>query len=105
MFAIGRVPRSTSLKLDKAGVFVKPSGAVKVDFYSKTNIDSIYAIGDVTDRLMLTPVAINEGASFVKTVFGDCPTFTDHHKVACAVFSIPPIGCCGMTEELAAITV
>lgn len=105
MFAIGRVPRSQSLKVDNVNLELTKSGAIKVDLYSKTNVDNIYAIGDVTDRLMLTPVAINEGASFVKTVFNDCPTATDHHNVACAVFSIPPIGCCGMTEEVAASSI
>lgn len=102
MLAIGRVPRSHALQLDKVGVEVEKNGTVKVDKYSKTNVDNIYAIGDVTNRIMLTPVAINEGAAFVDTVFGGKPRATDHTKVACAVFSIPPIGTCGYIEEDAA---
>nr|AAA30323.1 trypanothione reductase [Crithidia fasciculata] len=102
MLAIGRVPRSQTLQLEKAGVEVAKNGAIKVDAYSKTNVDNIYAIGDVTDRVMLTPVAINEGAAFVDTVFANKPRATDHTKVACAVFSIPPMGVCGYVEEDAA---
>ncbi|EPY40572.1 trypanothione-disulfide reductase, partial [Angomonas deanei] len=102
MLAIGRVPRSQTLQLDKVGVEVAKNGAVKVDKYSHTNVANIHAIGDVTDRVMLTPVAINEGASLVETVFGKEKRATDHSKIACAVFSIPPIGTCGMIEEDAA---
>nr|AKJ66251.1 trypanothione reductase [Leishmania donovani] len=102
MLAIGRVPRSQALQLDKAGVKTGKNDAVLVDAYSKTSMDNIYAIGDVTSRVMLTPVAINEGAAFVETVFAGKPSATDHTKVACAVFSIPPIGTCGLTEEEAA---
>nr|CAJ2466933.1 unnamed protein product [Leishmania braziliensis] len=102
MLAVGRAPRSKALQLDKAGVKMGKNGAVVVDAYSKTSVDNIYAIGDVTDRLMLTPVAINEGSAFVETLFGCKPRATDHTKVACAVFSIPPIGTCGLTEEEAA---
>ncbi|EPY27840.1 trypanothione reductase [Strigomonas culicis] len=105
MLAIGRVPRSQSLQLNKVGVELTKSGAVKVDAYSKTNVPNIYAIGDITDRIMLTPVAINEGSALVDTVFGGKPRTTDHTKVACAVFSIPPIGTCGMIEEDAAAKV
>lgn len=99
MYATGRTPRSSKLNLDKANVNVAKNGAVMVDTYSKTNVDNIYAIGDITDRVMLTPVAINEGASFVETVFNKKPTATDHSNIACAVFSIPPIGTCGLIEE------
>lgn len=99
MYATGRVPRSDKLHLEKAGVEVGRNGAVKVDAYSKTNIPNIYAIGDVTDNVMLTPVAINEGAAFAETVFNNNPKATDHTKIACAVFSIPPIGSCGLIEE------
>ncbi|KAG5487041.1 hypothetical protein LSCM1_07710 [Leishmania martiniquensis] len=102
MLAIGRSPRSQALQLEKAGVKTDKNGAVLVDAYSKTSVENIYAIGDVTNRVMLTPVAISEGAAFVDTVFGGKPRATDHSKVACAVFSIPPIGTCGMTEEVAA---
>ncbi|KAG5511398.1 hypothetical protein JKF63_07361 [Porcisia hertigi] len=102
MVAIGRTPRSQTLQLDKAGVKIDQKGAVVVDAFSQTSVKNIYAIGDVTNRLMLTPVAINEGAAFADTVFGGNPRATDHGKVACAVFSIPPIGTCGLTEEEAA---
>lgn len=100
--AIGRHPRSQALQLSKAGVEVAKNGAVKVDAFSKTNVANIYAVGDVTDRVMLTPVAINEGSALIDTVFGNKPRATDHTKIACAVFSIPPIGACGMIEEDAA---
>ncbi|KPI84131.1 Trypanothione reductase [Leptomonas seymouri] len=102
MVAIGRVPRSQTLQLDKVGVEVAKGGAVCVDTYSKTNVENIYAIGDVTNRLMLTPVAIDEGAALIETIFGKKPRASDHTKVACAVFSIPPIGTCGYIEEDAA---
>ncbi|GET85767.1 trypanothione reductase [Leishmania tarentolae] len=102
MLAIGRVPRSQTLQLDTVGIKTRKDGSVEVDAYSKTSVDNIYAIGDVTNRVMLTPVAINEGAAFADTVFGGKPRATDHTKVACAVFSIPPIGTCGVTEEEAA---
>lgn len=99
MYATGRIPRTDKLSLEKCGVQLSKNGAVIVDKYSKTNIPNIYAIGDVTDRVMLTPVAINEGAALIETVFHQKPTATDHHKIACAVFSIPPIGTCGEIEE------
>lgn len=99
MYATGRTPRSDKLKLENAKVEVAKNGAVKVDAFSKTNVPNIYAIGDVTDRVMLTPVAINEGAAFAETVFNNNPKATDHTNIACAVFSIPPIGTCGMIEE------
>lgn len=102
MLAIGRTPRSQALQLEKAGVKVTKGGAVEVDVYSKSSVDNIYAIGDITNRIMLTPVAINEGAAFADTVFGGKPRATDHTKVACAVFSNPPIGTCGLIEEEAA---
>lgn len=101
MYATGRTPRSGKLKLENAKVELAKNGAVKVDKFSKTNVDNIYAIGDITDRVMLTPVAINEGAAFAETVFNKNPTATDHSKIACAVFSVPPIGTCGITEEVA----
>ncbi len=73
-------------------------GAIVVDDYSRTSVPNIYAVGDVTDRINLTPVAIREGAAFAATVFGDKPTKFDHEMVATAVFSQPPIGSVGMTE-------
>lgn len=102
MFATGRTPRSNKLMLEKAGVATGRNGAVTVDSYSKTNVDNIYAIGDVTDRVMLTPVAINEAGAMVETVFAKKPVAPDHRNIACAVFSIPPIGTCGLIEEEAA---
>ena len=76
-------------------------GAVKVDAWSKTNIDHIYAVGDVTDRVNLTPVAIREGHAFADTVFGDRPTAVDHKTIASAVFAQPEIGTVGLTETQA----
>lgn len=98
MLAIGRVPNTDGLGLEKAGVEIGTRGEVKVDQYSKTNVDHIYAIGDVTDRLQLTPVAIHEAMAFVKTVFEGKPTPVDHNLVPTAVFSQPEIGTVGLTE-------
>jgi glutathione reductase (NADPH) len=98
MFATGREPYVEGLGLDAAGVELNDKGAVKVDAYSKTSVDHIYAVGDVTDRINLTPVAIREGAAFVDTVYHNRPTAFDHADVATAVFSQPPIGVVGLTE-------
>ena len=98
MLAIGRVPNTDGLGLERAGVEIGARGEVKVDKYSKTNVDHIYAIGDVTDRLQLTPVAIHEAMAFVKTVFEKKPTPVDHNLVPTAVFSQPEIGTVGLTE-------
>ncbi|WP_300573660.1 glutathione-disulfide reductase [Phenylobacterium sp.] len=97
LFALGRAPYVEGLGLENAGVALK-DGAVIVDQYSKTNVDNIWAVGDVTDRINLTPVAIREGAAFAQTEFYDNPTTFDHEMVASAVFSQPPIGSVGMTE-------
>jgi len=101
MLAIGRHPNTRGLGLDKAGVKTGKNEAVAVDNYSKTNLDHIYAIGDVTDRLQLTPVAIHEAMCFVKTVYEGKPTPVDHHLVPTAVFSRPEIATVGMTEATA----
>lgn len=98
MLAIGRVPNTGELGLEKAGVVIGARGEVKVDKYSKTNVDHIHAIGDVTDRLQLTPVAIHEAMAFVKTVYEKTPTPVDHELVPTAVFSQPEIGTVGLTE-------
>ncbi len=98
MFATGRAPYVEGLGLEAAGVKLNDKGAIEVDQYSRTNVPSIYAIGDVTDRINLTPVAIREAAAFAATVFGKKPTAFDHEMVATAVFSQPPIGVVGMTE-------
>ncbi|MGE5567279.1 MAG: glutathione-disulfide reductase [Parcubacteria group bacterium] len=98
MFATGRVPYVKDLGLETAGVELTDTGAIKVDEFSKTAADNIWAVGDVTDRINLTPVAIREGAAFAQTVFMDQPTSFDHEAVATAVFSQPPIGVVGLTE-------
>jgi glutathione reductase (NADPH) len=98
MFATGREPYVEGLGLDKVGVKLNERGAIAVDKHSKTNVDSIWAVGDVTDRINLTPVAIREGAAFAQTEFYNNPTSFDHDMVASAVFSQPPVGVVGMSE-------
>ncbi|WP_189640752.1 glutathione-disulfide reductase [Paramylibacter ulvae] len=99
LYATGRVPNTDNLGLETAGVELGKKGEVIVDQYSRTNVDSIYAIGDVTDRVQLTPVAIREGVAFVETVFHDNPTSPDHELIPTAVFTQPEIGTVGMGEE------
>jgi len=90
--------------LEEVGVELDPrNGKVLVDEFSKTNVDSIFAIGDVTDRIQLTPVALMEGMAMAKTMFGGEQTKPDHENVPSAVFSQPPIGTCGLTETEAAL--
>jgi glutathione reductase (NADPH) len=101
MFATGRVPNTEGLGLESAGVELGDKGEIKVDRFSKTNVDSIYAVGDVTDRVQLTPVAIREGQAFADTVFGNKPTAVDHSCVPSAVFSHPPMCGVGLTESQA----
>ena len=98
MFATGRVPNTTGLGLENAGVELGSRGEVLVDRFSKTNVEHIYAVGDVTDRIQLTPVAIREGQAFADTVFGNKPTSVSYDCVPSAVFSHPPIAAVGMTE-------
>jgi glutathione reductase (NADPH) len=98
MFCLGREPYVEGLGLEKAGVKLTDKGAVAVDDYSKTNIDNIWAVGDVTDRINLTPVAIREGQAFAETEYYARPTAFDHEMVASAVFSQPPIGSVGLSE-------
>jgi len=102
MYATGRVPNTKGLGLETAGVELTPRGAVAVDKFSQTNIPSIYAVGDVTDRVALTPIAIREGAAFVETVFNNNPTAVDHSLIPTAVFSEPELGVLGLTETQAA---
>ncbi|WP_163266971.1 glutathione-disulfide reductase [Chelativorans alearense] len=102
MLAIGRIPNTEGLGLDAAGVETGVKGEILVDDYSRTNIDNIWAIGDVTDRVQLTPVAIHEAMCFIETVFKDNPTKVDHEDIATAVFSQPEIGTVGLSEEAAA---
>lgn len=104
IMATGRAPNTTSMGLEAAGVALGPRGQILVDDYSQTNIPSIYAVGDVTDRINLTPVAIREGAAFVDTVFHGNPTKPDHDLVASAVFTQPEFGTVGMTEDEAVQT-
>lgn len=101
MFATGRIPNVMGLGLDRAGVELTPHYAVKVDDYSQTSVPSIYAVGDVTNRANLTPVAIREGHAFADTVFGGKPVKVDHGLIPTAVFSQPEIGTVGLTEAQA----
>ena len=101
MFAIGRVPNTKNMGLEEVGVKSNAASAVAVDEYSRSSVPSIYAIGDVTNRLALTPVAIREGHAFADTVFGNKPTQADHENVPSAVFSEPEIGVVGLSETKA----
>ena len=97
-WAVGRNPATNGLGLENAGVELQKNGAIVVDEYSKTSCDNIYAVGDVTDRVNLTPVAIREGAAFVETAFKNNPTQTDYRFIPKAVFSQPPVGSVGYSE-------
>ncbi|MCJ2179611.1 glutathione-disulfide reductase [Novosphingobium album (ex Hu et al. 2023)] len=99
LFATGRVPNVDGLGLENAGVEIDGKGAIKVDEHSKTSVDNIYAVGDVTNRVQLTPVAIREGQAFADTVFGGKPSTVDYSCIPSAVFSHPPIAGVGMTED------
>ncbi|CAM6122559.1 unnamed protein product [Calypogeia fissa] len=98
MFATGRKPNTHNLGLEDVGVELDGKGAVVVDEYSRTSVENIWAVGDVTNRLNLTPVAIMEGMAFAKTAFDNEPTKPDHRFVPSAVFTDPPIGTVGLTE-------
>lgn len=102
MLALGRDPNTTGLGLEAAGVEVNERGAIVVDRYSRTSVPHIYALGDVTDRVQLTPVAIHEAMCFVETEYRNNPTAPDHDLIATAVFSQPEIGTVGLSEEEAA---
>jgi glutathione reductase (NADPH) len=99
LYATGRKPNTSGLNLDAAGVQTEHDGSVKVDGFSCTKVPHIYAIGDVTNRLQLTPVAIREAVAFVETAFKDNPTAYDHEIIASAVFSQPEVGTVGLTED------
>ncbi len=99
LFAIGRRPNVEGLGLEAAGVKLGENGEIKVDDDNRTNVPSIYAIGDVTDRVQLTPVAIREGQAFADTVFGGKPTRVDYDNIPSAVFSHPPLAGVGLTES------
>ena len=98
LFALGREPNTKGLGLDKAGVKLNDKGAVAVDEYSRTNVPHIFAVGDVTDRMNLTPVAIREGQAFAQTEFMNLSTAFDHADVPHAVFAQPPAGVVGLSE-------
>ena len=100
--ALGRTPHVEGLGLDRAGVALAPGGGIAIDRGSATNVGHIYAIGDVTNRLQLTPVAIAEGHSLAEALYGHGPRHWDLDRVATAVFSSPPIGTVGLTEAQAA---
>jgi glutathione reductase (NADPH) len=102
MLAIGREPLTRGLGLEKAGVATNQRGAIIVDAYSRTNVPGIFALGDVTDRVQLTPVAIHEAMCFIETEYKNNPTSPDHELIATAVFSQPEIGTVGLSEEQAA---
>ncbi|HEX6740784.1 MAG TPA: glutathione-disulfide reductase [Sphingomicrobium sp.] len=98
LFALGRKPNTDGLGLEAAGVETGDNGQIKVDAANRSSVPSIFAVGDVTDRIQLTPVAIREGQSFADTFFGDQPTQVDYNCVPSAVFSHPPLASVGMTE-------
>jgi glutathione reductase (NADPH) len=101
LFATGRTPHTKGLGLEDAGVTLDAKGAVAVDDDSRSSVDSIYAVGDVTNRVQLTPVAIREGQAFADTVFGNKPWRVDYHCIPSAVFSHPPLAGVGLTESQA----
>ncbi len=101
MWAIGREPNTKGLGLEVAGVLANERGAIVVDAHSRTNLPSIWAVGDVTDRINLTPVAIREAQAFAMTEFMAAPTTFDHADVASAVFCKPAVGAIGLTQEAA----
>ncbi len=98
MMGVGRRPNTEGLGCENAGVDVNEKGAIPVDEWSKTNVDNIWAVGDVTDRVALTPVAIREGHAFAETEFYDKPWHFDHTDIPTAVFTQPEVGTVGMTE-------
>jgi glutathione reductase (NADPH) len=98
MFAVGRTPNTAGLGLENAGVQVDDKAAIVVDADNMSSCDSIYGVGDVTNRVQLTPVAIREGQAFADTVFGNKPTRVDYDAIPSAVFSHPPLAGVGMTE-------
>ena len=101
MFATGRWPNTRGLGLETAGVAVNDKGAILVDAFSRTNMPHIYAVGDVTDRANLTPIAIREGHAFAETVFNANPTAVNHADIPTAIFTTPEYASVGLTEEQA----
>ncbi len=101
LWAVGRAPNTEGLGLEKAGVKLGKNGAILVDEDNQSSVPSIYGIGDVTDRVQLTPVAIREGQAFADTIYGKKPTRVDYANIPSAVFSHPPIAAVGLTESQA----
>ena len=101
LFATGRAPNTSDMGLEETGINLTRRGAVEVNAFSQSSVPSIYAIGDVTDRIALTPVAIREGMAFTETVFKNNPTAPDHENFPSAVFTQPELGTVGLTEEQA----
>ena len=101
MFAIGRRPNVMGLGLENVGVKIQEHGGIEVDEYSRSSVPHVYAVGDVTNRVNLTPVAIREGHAFADTLYGNRPTPVDHANVPTAVFSEPEVGVIGLTETQA----
>ncbi len=99
MFATGRRANTRGIGLEATGVELNPDGSIKVDRYSKTNVDSIYAVGDVTGRSQLTPIAVREGWYVAETLFNDNPQWVDHSQIGTAVFAEPEVATIGLTEE------
>jgi len=103
MYATGRSPNTANIGLENVGIKMKDNGFILVDEWSRTTVPNIYAVGDVTDRIQLTPVAIQEGAAVSETLFNNNPIKIDYSDVPTAVFSNPPIGSVGLTEEAAKV--
>jgi len=101
MYATGRIPNTAKMGLENVGVTLNKRGAVAVDEWQQTTVPSIFAVGDCTDRINLTPVAIAEGRALAETLFNRNPVKMDHHNVPSAVFSQPPVGSVGLSEEAA----
>lgn len=101
VYATGRVPNTEGMGLESLGVTIGSKGEIAVDEWSQTAVPSVFAVGDVTGRINLTPVAIREGHSFADTIFGAAPRQADHHLVPSAVFTQPELGTVGLTEEAA----
>ena len=101
LFATGRAPNTADMGLESLGIALGRGGQIEVDDYSQTAVPSVYAIGDVTDRVNLTPVAIREGVAFAETVFNGTPTRPDHELIPSVVFTQPEFGTIGLTEEQA----
>jgi glutathione reductase (NADPH) len=99
LYATGRKPNTRGLGLEALGIETGRGGEIVVDEFSRSSVPSVWAIGDVTDRINLTPVALHEGICFARTVFGGTPTKPDHRDVPTAVFSTPNLGTVGLAEE------